>query len=551
MINNNWIFGTKCELNFSSFPQQLTTSKIDTNEGCASISDRNGNLLLYTDGVNIWDGLGYLKWKDLQGDPSSTQSAIIVPDPGNSDQYYILTTGGATGDFQPINPVKHFNGVLINVSTNSWVITPLTNLQSFIFPTTKGLVPAEKLTAIPDKNCKDFWVVTIVKKGTHPTVTGEGIFRIFKIDSSGIRHEKDIPMGADSNGNEIQIHDWGYLKASSDMQSIAIATGDCKSVLVYPFNNNTGDVITNGHRRIESKEPTYGVEFSPNNQLLYYTTFPVNTNKGHVFQVDLTDAASSPASVFSIPKKETFPIGALQLGIDKRIYFARGAERYLGAILNPDVLGQGCSVDKEFIEFKEDSICRIGLPNLLPNACKDDAGDCGCNGCNNDAKKQNEELIERAKGKYNTLSSDEVCGEPFDENCESAMIEGKRLTPCFYFHWGDGANDQIEEHDTEVFYLTVCNKYNDIGYRGLKITKVSLVPDIHPLEKIHIVPDRFVSMDCLKPCSCQTREFAIINRANDTAGKYSLEVEWCYEEIVFVSSNEKGVAKFDVMITED
>ena len=191
----------------------------------------------------------------------------------------------------------------------------------------------------------------------------------------------------------------------------------------------------------------------------------------------------------------------------------------------------------------------------MPNACKDDCNcdsNCGCDGCNEDAAAQNEELIDRAKGKFNTIKSTKKCPDPFTGSCElTALEQGKDLSPCFSFHWGDSKSDQIEEHDTEIFYLTVCNNYKDITYNGLRITKVTLTPDIHPLEKIQIVPDRFVNLDCLEACTCKTREFAMINRANDTAGDYTLEVEYCYEEIVVASKDNSGTAKFPLTITKD
>ncbi|GAB4496997.1 MAG: hypothetical protein OHK0019_29790 [Saprospiraceae bacterium] len=253
-----------------------------------------------------------------------------------------------------------------------------------------------------------------------------------------------------------------------------------------------------------------------------------------------------------------YAIGALQLGMDNRIYFTRDGESVLGAILNPDTPGTGCNVNNNFIILPADPTnpaikvrCQLGLPNLLPNPC-DDPCDCGCAGCNDEAEAQNAELIDRAKTKYNTIKSGSACADPFGDGCENTAINPQaNLEPCFYFHWGDGVSDQIEEHDTEVFYLTVCNPFKDIQYNGFRITKVTLIPNIHPLDKIHIVPDRFICLDCIEPCSCQTREFAMITRANDTAGNYSLEVEYCYESITLASGGGEGKVRFVLEITED
>ena len=90
---NWWYFGNKAGLNFnvmtSGVPQTLSNGSINTTEGCASISDANGGLLFYTDGIKVWDrnhvqmtnGFGML------GNPSSTQSGVIIPFPGNKNKF--------------------------------------------------------------------------------------------------------------------------------------------------------------------------------------------------------------------------------------------------------------------------------------------------------------------------------------------------------------------------------------------------------------------------------------------------------------------------------
>ncbi|MBK8556157.1 MAG: hypothetical protein IPL65_10505 [Lewinellaceae bacterium] len=355
-----------------------------------------------------------------------------------------------------------------------------------------------------------------------------------------------------------------------------LANANGNHVVVYAFDNSTGTIDITGRRMTvphtiaedDDKTPdgVYGLEFSPNNLNLYYGN--LKTNLGRIYHVDLTQTASTLArnqvegSTDDILNEtdhpdgaETYAIGALQLAVNGKIYFAKDYESQLGAIENPD-LGMGCTVNHYALPTALNvnnayNLCRLGLPNMLPNPCKEAPCDCGCAGCNENAEEQNEEAIERAKTKYNVVKSKNSCGGPFAENCEKNAISGKiNLEPCFYFHWGDGSNDQIEEHDTEVFYITVCNDFNDIQYNGLRITKITLIPD-HPIDKIQIVPDRFINLDCLEPCSCQTREFAMITRADDTAGTYKMEVEYCFESVEITSKPKEGKVEFGFEITED
>lgn len=152
MINQNWVFGQNAGLDFST--STTSGNQINTLEGCACISGANGNLLLYTDGQRVWDGGHFQRAMGLQGNPSSTQSAIIVPNPVNKDQYYVFTADGASGGN------NHVNGILIDTST--WA--PVTQLSSIMtMPPTNGFSPTEKLTAIQHANCKDFWVITIIQ----------------------------------------------------------------------------------------------------------------------------------------------------------------------------------------------------------------------------------------------------------------------------------------------------------------------------------------------------------------------------------------------------
>ena len=90
-----WFFGQYAGINFTPLgPVAITDGALTTGEGCSSISENNGELQFYTDGRFVFDknhnqmpaGEG------LSGHPPSTQSAIIVPKPWSTTQYYIFTT---------------------------------------------------------------------------------------------------------------------------------------------------------------------------------------------------------------------------------------------------------------------------------------------------------------------------------------------------------------------------------------------------------------------------------------------------------------------------
>jgi hypothetical protein len=91
---NIWYFGQLAGLDFNSGnPVALTDGQMQTNEGCATISNSGGQLLFYTDGKTIWDKNHNImpNGTGLLGHSSSTQSAIIIPKPGSSTIYYVFT----------------------------------------------------------------------------------------------------------------------------------------------------------------------------------------------------------------------------------------------------------------------------------------------------------------------------------------------------------------------------------------------------------------------------------------------------------------------------
>ena len=51
-----WYFGEYAGLDFNSgSPVALTNGQLSTDEGCTTISDKNGNLLFYTDGKVVYN----------------------------------------------------------------------------------------------------------------------------------------------------------------------------------------------------------------------------------------------------------------------------------------------------------------------------------------------------------------------------------------------------------------------------------------------------------------------------------------------------------------
>lgn len=365
LVNHKRVFGHGAGLDFSTaVPTPVMGFAINTFEGCASISDANGNLLFYTDGVQVWDSAGTSRISGLHGHTSSTQSAAIVPVPGSAQEYYVFTADGPSGAGQ------HLNGIRLDVTNWSWQALPALSPSGFVFGT-------ERLAVVRHANCRDYWIITVV--WVVFLGPGTGAFRIFRATSGGVRHVGDVPLPqAPTSGI-------GYLRASPDGTRLALADFDGRNVTVCRFNNANGTITTSnavvisapGQPVIPSGHPklVYGVEFSPSGRFLYFSVLgdPTGTaanTAGYVFQVDLA-GTPTPQLVIKHPNAGgRRALAALQLGPDGRIYVAKDGESGVGAILDPDVPGAACNPDMSFITFPGSppaATCYGGLPSHASN----------------------------------------------------------------------------------------------------------------------------------------------------------------------------------------
>ena len=94
-----WYFGRNAGLSFTGgTARSIPNGKVNTLDGSAVISrPATGNLLFYTDGKTVWDSTHtpMPNGTGLAGHESSGQPALIVPDPDDTNTFYLFTTGAA------------------------------------------------------------------------------------------------------------------------------------------------------------------------------------------------------------------------------------------------------------------------------------------------------------------------------------------------------------------------------------------------------------------------------------------------------------------------
>ncbi|QHI34971.1 Microbial collagenase [Kordia antarctica] len=343
---NIWYFGENAGLDFNSgTPVAITDGQIDTLEGCATISNAAGQLLFYTDGITVWDvnhnimpnGTG------LQGDPSSSQSGIIVPYPNDPDKYYVFCVDD---NFSQGGLYYSIVDLTLNGGTGDIVAG-----QKNILLLQRS---AEKIAAISDDG-DGFWVISYAgQTGNESNFTTYHSFRVTTtgIDTNSVT--STYPNCASSDGR-------GYLKISPDSQNVVNCNQNLNHVCLHRFDNLTG-IVSPEQEQLPTINSPYCAEFSANSEKLYVSSGSVSTSTAYLFQYNLT-AADVPNSRAQI-HVESQERGALQLATDGKIYYARSDRTYVGVINNPEADGVACNYVNQGVDLNG-QMCKQGLPPFI------------------------------------------------------------------------------------------------------------------------------------------------------------------------------------------
>ncbi|HEY0091238.1 MAG TPA: cell surface protein, partial [Flavobacterium sp.] len=400
-----WYFGHNAGLKFEDNGTVTPLyGELFTNEGCSSIADTNGNLLLYTDGMTVYDRNHllmpngyYAGGTGLMGDKSSTQSAIIVPKPGDPNIYYVFTIdephheNGAvypnvfsgtyndpnsgstpTGD-DGVNNGLNYSEVDLTIIGSNGSIGDVVSLNNHLV--TYDLSPggneikykcSEKITAVKDTNGSDYWVIThfvdkfmafrITSAGVNPTPVISTLMPIVPVE--GYRRNSIGYMKASPNGEKIAI---AHNQIVPGFGSSVIFKG---AVYVYDFDASTG--IVSNPELVAADVTAYGVEFSSSSEKLY-TSFTIEAATGlgssRITQFDLT-STNIPASGIMI--YDNVSPGALQIAPNGKIYFSGGSNvDSLGVINDPDLPGSSCNFVPQSQPLLSGTARVLGLPPFI------------------------------------------------------------------------------------------------------------------------------------------------------------------------------------------
>ena len=344
---NWWYFGNYAGVNFNpATPVGMGNGAIQTLEGCASISDRNGNLLFYTDGMKSYTRSHTVmtNGNGLLGNSTSSHSGIIVPDPASPTKFYIFTV--------PYPPSVGFHYSKVDMTLSSGLGDVMSTVKNVRLMNPHPVT--DKVTAVAHANGRDYWVVTQRDDNWN--------LYAFLVTSAGISATPVVstvtPAGT---GN---IPHYGCMKISPDGKKMAIAHASRQTVQLFNFNNSTG-ACTN--QQAISFSPTqgtflpYGIEFSPNSEYLYVNSYGViqyDLKAGTIAQIN-----ASAAVIAGIGNG--YSNGQLQLGPNGKIYYARISRPFLSVINNPNDSGTACNFQDTGIVIPFPGVVRLGLPTFI------------------------------------------------------------------------------------------------------------------------------------------------------------------------------------------
>ncbi len=323
----NWIFGRNCYITFNTpqnNPKNVVKSNIDTWEGCVSMSDNNGNLLFYSDGVTVLDKNHKVMQNgaNLRGNFSSLQSGISFKVPSEIDKYYLFTIDAIESQRYGINYS------IINMQMNNGLGAVE---QKNVLVDGKCI---EKIVAVPHKNKIDMWILSNRYEDNE--------YVAYLVNNKGVSKSPIISKGVEGGPHK---HWSSSIKASIDGKMIVSSNLQERVIEIFDFNNDTGELILKNKIDYYGYNWAYDFEFSPNSKYLYVTTFYPCQVLQYDISLPTNEKIIQSSTTLDFNNTATFYFGSIQLAPDNKIYIAKDNSQYLSVINSPNDKGSQCLYD--------------------------------------------------------------------------------------------------------------------------------------------------------------------------------------------------------------
>ncbi len=315
---SNWFWGTFASMDFSTGTAVANNdananATVNGFESSVVQSDSNGNLLFYSDGINVWNhfhqqmNVGPIfVWNN-----ATVPGLIIVPYPKQPGKYYIVSA--------PPGYVSADGAQFVEVDV---LANTVSSAQRFNHPSIP-LNVTECLTAVPHCNGIDYWVII---RGYPP----DGRFYSILVTQDGTQAGAQPVVSANFYPSySAQLK--GNHKGDKLVQ--AIFSSAQFNFARYDFNQATGEVT---NEVLVPCQPGHqiglGVCYSMNDSVIY-TIGQYNGGLSKLLKYDATNLAT-PAITMQDPVNGLY----LEAGPDHNVYLAQTDWNtpYMDMILNAD-----------------------------------------------------------------------------------------------------------------------------------------------------------------------------------------------------------------------
>ena len=352
MVNNQWYFGFGAGIDFNEQPAvALLDGVMNAPEGVAAISDRNGQILFYTDGETVFGRTGEILGEFIGGDQTASQSVIAIPFPQDETMYYIFTTR------------EVYN------SDDSYILSYSILDIKEITGNDPGAVVLKELP-LYEKNTER--ITAIGGYGNNAILVaheyGNNTFRFYPITQDGIGNPILQSIGSVHGfGSEESAE--GYMKFSADGSKLAVALSSNGNNYVDLFDYEDSTTTLSNHQIINFDElfpeyQVYGVEFSPGGDKLY-VSLTGSTSRIYEIRLDSADIdfINQTKNLLAEVNAE---LGALQMGPDGLIYVASNGNSVIPVIYPNDDPDTPSIFNEQGFDL-QGRTSGLGLPNFIQN----------------------------------------------------------------------------------------------------------------------------------------------------------------------------------------
>ena len=352
-----WYWGGFNGLHFNPSPSFDTNNSLQGYQGRATISTKDGELLLYSDLLEIKNG-NHITLVNGNAPISiglpSVGQALLSGLPRSDSLYFHAQISSTPG----INPNRYFASLYFSL-----IDVTAANDTGMVLPNFRWLnirdSLANKLALVQHANGEDFWLLCHSYEGN--------TFYSFLIDESGINTTPVVTSVGKPYNPRINFD--GFMKSSPNSELLALVKNDSTGYVsghleLFQFDRNTGQP----YNPIEIYIPRifashYGCSFSPNSNKLFFphtqgtppgssdpdTTYLLQYDISTWDSFGITNSCDTVGRII-LPSSTAAPdIFDLQIGIDGNLYFVRTVPETVGKVSCPNLSRPNVLMDSAYI----------------------------------------------------------------------------------------------------------------------------------------------------------------------------------------------------------